>query len=350
MRRALLAAALLVAVAVPFVLSPFRVGQLTTVLVFAVALIGLNLVVGYAGQISLAHGALFALGAYATGALVVDAGLPWPVALVLAGALSLVAGLVLGLPALRLRGHYLALVTLGVTVATPQLVKRLDGVTGGSSGLSVPQPAPPAWLGLAPDQFLYLLSLGVALVMLALAAGLVRGRTGRALVAVRTNEIAARANGVDLAATKVRAFGASALYAGVAGGLYALTIGFLAPESFTLALSFGFLAAIVVGGLATLSGAIVGALFLQFVPAYTADVSEALAGVIYGAVVMGCMYALPGGAVGAALRLRPRHPHTRRSHEEEEEEGHEHPHQVAAGGLGARRSAGGHPRAGRVRP
>jgi branched-chain amino acid transport system permease protein len=303
MRRAALALGLLLALGLPFLLSPFRVGQLTAVIVFAVALLGLNLVVGYAGQISLAHGALFALGAYATGVLVARAGVPTLLALVLAGALSLLAGLLLGLPALRLRGHYLALVTLGATIAAPQVIKRLDGVTGGSSGLSVPQPAPPAGLGLAPDQFLYLLSLAVALVMLALAAGIVRGRTGRALVAVRANEIAARASGVDLAATKLAAFGASALYAGVAGGLYALTVGFVAPESFTLVLSFSFLAAIVIGGLGTLAGALVGALFLQFVPVVTADVSQALAGVIYGAVVMACMYALPGGVVGAVGRV-----------------------------------------------
>ena len=134
--------------------------------------------------------------------------------------------------------------------------------------------------------------------MFVLAAFLVRGRVGRALVAIRDNEIAARTMGVDLARFKTGTFAVSAAYAGVGGALFTLPIGFLAPESFPLALSFAFLAAIVVGGLATIAGALFGALFIEFVPVYAADVDEALAGVIYGGVLILFMYLLPGGVMG----------------------------------------------------
>jgi branched-chain amino acid transport system permease protein len=294
------------AVALPFFLPPFRNAQLTAVLVFAVALVGLDLLVGYAGQVSLGHGALFALGAYTTAVLATHAGVPALATLPAAGAVCFLAGLVLGLPALRLRGHYLALVTLAATLAMPQLLKRFDRLTGGSSGLAVPQPQPPAWLGLAGDQFLYFLALVVAALTFALGAGLARGRVGRALVAIRANEVAARANGVDLASFKVRAFGTSALFAGLGGSLYALTVGFVSPESFTLVLSFSFLAGAVVGGLGTILGALFGALFLEFVPIYASEVNQALAGVVYGAVLMLCMYALPGGVVGTARAVMAR--------------------------------------------
>ena len=188
------------------------------------------------------------------------------------------AGFLLGLPALRLRGLYLALVTLGLAIATPQIIKRADGLTGGTQGLSIDKITAPAWSGLADDQWLYFVTLVVTAVMFVLAAFLVRGRVGRALVAIRDNEIAARTMGVDLARYKTGTFAVSAAYAGVGGALFTLPIGFLAPESFPLALSFAFLAAIVVGGLATIAGALFGALFIEFVPVYAADVDEALAG------------------------------------------------------------------------
>jgi len=145
--------------------------------------------------------------------------------------------------------------------------------------------------------------LAVALVMIALAWGLVRGQTGRAIEAVRDREIAASTLGIDVAATKTRVFAISAGYAGVAGALYVFAIGFVAPEAFTVAISFAFLTAIVVGGLATLSGAIFGALFIEFVPVYAGDVDEALTGVIYGGTLILCMYLLPGGAAGLVRRI-----------------------------------------------
>jgi branched-chain amino acid transport system permease protein len=297
---------IVLAVLLPFFFGSYRVGQFTQAMALACAVLGLNLLVGYSGQISLGHGAFFALGAYASAITINDLGVPYLLTLPLAGIVCGIAGFLLGLPALRLRGLYLALVTLGLAIATPQVIKRAEGLTGGTQGLSVEKVTAPAWSGLADDQWLYFVTLAVAAVMFMLAAFLVRGRVGRALVAIRENEIAARTMGVDLARFKTGTFAVSAAYAGVGGALFTLPIGFLAPESFPLALSFAFLAAIVVGGLATIAGALFGALFIEFVPVYAADVDEALAGVIYGGVLILFMYLLPGGVMGLLRKLSSR--------------------------------------------
>jgi branched-chain amino acid transport system permease protein len=303
-RALLLLGAALVAVAIPFVFGPYRVGQFTLVLVYAVAVLGLNLLVGYSGQISLGHGAFFALGAYTAALLIEKASVPHLLAVPAAGALCFAAGFLFGVPALRLHGLYLALVTLGLAIALPQLIKRFEGLTEGTQGLTVEQPEAPGWLGLADDQFLYLLCLAVTVPMFLMAWNMMRGQLGRAVKAVRDGEIAASTLGVNLAATKTRMFAVSAGYAGVAGALYVFAIGFVAPEAFTLTVSFAFLAAIVVGGLATISGALFGALFIEFVPVYASDVNVALTGVIYGGVLIAFMWVLPEGAAGLPRRLR----------------------------------------------
>jgi branched-chain amino acid transport system permease protein len=303
LRIAVLVAAAIVAIGIPFFASPYRVGQFTLVMGYAVAVLGLNLLVGYSGQISLGHGAFFALGAYVAAILIAKSGFPHLLTVPIAGAVCFAAGLLLGVPALRLRGLYLALVTLAVAIAVPQLIKRFEGLTEGTQGINVLQPKPPSWVPLADDQFLYFLVLVLALPMFVLAANMVRGRVGRAMVAIRENEIAAKTMGVNLATFKAGTFAVSAMYAGVGGALYTFSIAFVAPESFTLTLSFAFLAAIVVGGLATITGAVFGALFIEFVPVYASDVNEALAGVIYGAVLIAFMYALRDGIVGLGRRL-----------------------------------------------
>jgi branched-chain amino acid transport system permease protein len=322
LRWAAWGAVLVLAVVLPFFFNAYRVGQFTQAMALAVAVLGLNLLVGYSGQISLGHGAFFALGAYVSAISITDLGVPYLLTLPLAGVVAGLAGFLLGLPALRLRGLYLALVTLGVAIATPQVIKRAEGLTGGTQGMSIDKITAPAWSGLADDQWLYFVTLAVAAVMFVLAAFLVRGRVGRALVAIRDNEIAARTMGVDLARFKTGTFAISAGYAGVGGALFTLPIGFLAPESFPLALSFAFLAAIVVGGLATIAGALFGALFIEFVPVYAADVDEALAGVIYGGVLILFMYLLPGGVMGLVRRISSTRARPRRSDDGQAGEGH----------------------------
>jgi branched-chain amino acid transport system permease protein len=315
-------ALVVLALLVPFLFGPYRVGQFTLVAVYAVAILGLNMLVGYNGQISLGHGAFFALGAYTSALLIEKADVPYLLTVPIAGVVTFVGGYLFGVPALRLRGLYLALGTLGLAIALPQLIKRFDGLTEGTQGLTVEQPTSPSWLPFADDQFLYLLTLLVAAIMFVAAWSLMRSQAGRAIKAVRDGEIPASTLGINLARTKTRVFALSAGYAGVAGALYVFAIGFVAPEAFTVTVSLAFLAAIVVGGLATIVGAVFGALFIEFVPVYASDVNDALTGVIYGGVLILFMYLLPDGAVGLLRRigrLVARRPAAPEPEEEEEE-------------------------------
>jgi branched-chain amino acid transport system permease protein len=302
-KQGLLLIGIAFALAVPFFFSPFRVSQFTLVIAYAVAVLGLNLLVGYNGQISLGHGAFFAIGAYTAALLIEKGDVHYLLTVPAAALVCFGCGLAFGIVALRLRGLYLALVTLGLAIAVPQLIKRFDELTEGSQGVIVSKPTAPSWLPLADDQFLYLITLLIAGVFFYLAWNLTRGQLGRAIVAIRDNEIPARTLGIGLTGVKTGVFAISAAYAGIGGALYVFAIGFAAPESFTIALSFGFLAAIVIGGLATIGGAIFGALFIQFVPEWAGDVDEALVGMIYGGVLMLFMFVLPGGAASLGRRI-----------------------------------------------
>ncbi|MGV9247848.1 branched-chain amino acid ABC transporter permease [Streptomyces sp. NPDC003710] len=298
----LLAAA--AAVGAPFYFAPFQVFQLTMVLLYAVALAGLNLLVGFGGQISLGHGAFFAAGAY-TAAVMLDRYDTGHLATLPAAAAGcFLLGLGFGVPALRLRGLYLALVTLSFAVFLPPLLKRLQSVTGGSMGLTVDKLEPPAWSGLAEDQWMYFAVLAVTAVVLLLARNLLRSRVGRALLAVRDNESAAEVMGVRLSLHKTLAFAWSAMFAGVAGCLYTWVIGFVSPDSFSFVLSITLLAGLVVGGLASLYGPLLGAAFVMYVPNVSQDVSEAAPGVVFGLLIIAVMFAAPTGLAGLPGRVR----------------------------------------------
>ncbi|PZG19019.1 branched-chain amino acid ABC transporter permease [Nonomuraea aridisoli] len=298
-----LAVLLVLAVYAPFQLAPFYVFQLTMVLVYAVALLGLNLLVGHAGQISLGHGAFFAIGAYTAAILMEREALPYPLTLPVAAAVAFLIGLGLGVPAMRLRGLYLALVTLAIAIFLVPLLKRFEELTGGSMGLTLAKPQPPAWTGLAEDQWLYFIALIVAVGAFLLVASLLRSRVGRALHAVRDNEIAAEVMGVRLSFYKTLAFAWSAMLAGVAGSVYTWVIGFVSPDSFTVNLSINLLAGIVVGGLGSLSGPVLGGLFVMFVPSISQDINDAAPGVIFGLLIIAVMYVAPTGLAGLAGRL-----------------------------------------------
>jgi len=304
-----LAAVLIVACALPFVVSNYRTFQLTLVLVYAIALLGLNILTGYSGQISLGHGAFYALGAYVTAILMDKAGVPYWATVPVAGAVCLVAGFLFGLPALRLEGLYLALATFALGVSMPQLLKyhHLEKWTGGVQGIVIAKPDAPAffsWVGLPlnSDRWLYFFTLAVALLMFVLAWNLLRGRVGRALVALRDQHIAAEAMGVHGALYKSAAFGVSAMYTGVAGALGAIAVQFVAPDSFNIFLSITLLVGIVVGGLASISGALYGALFIQFVPNIADDISKAAPWAVFGLFMLGFVYLMPTGVAGA-IRL-----------------------------------------------
>ena len=298
---------LVFALSAPFWMSGYHLYQGAQVLIYAIALLGLNLLTGYNGQLSLGHGAFFAIGGYGASILIVKLGLPYYFAIPLASAVCFVAGFLFGFPALRFGGLYLALATFALAVATPQLLafKGLDFLTGGSEGLHVPKPGPLFGLPLAIDQSVYWLCLAVTIALFVIAANLLHGRIGRALVAIRDHPIAAESMGVDAALYKTICFGISAFYAGVAGGLDAIAVGFVSPESFGLALSLAFLVGIVIGGLASLGGVIFGALFIEFVPNYADQLNvyfgenaKALPGAVYGLMMILMMAVAPMGIAG----------------------------------------------------
>jgi len=296
------------AAAFPFLASGYQLYQGAQVLILAIALLGLNLLTGFNGQISLGHGAFFAIGGYGAAILVVKLGLPYWLAVPAASLVCFGAGFLFGFPALRFGGLYLALATFALAVATPQLLSYngFNAFTGGSQGLTLTRPGAPFGLLLSGDQWLYLFCLFWAAALYWVATNLVRGRVGRALIAIRDHPIAAETMGVNTALYKTTCFGVSALYAGVAGGLSAIVVGFVSPESFGPLLSLSFLVGIVVGGLASLGGVLFGALFIEFVPNLADQLSVnfgesamALPGAIYGVLLILLMAAMPTGAAGA---------------------------------------------------
>src|SRR6266496_3099021 len=255
-------------------MSGFRAFQFTQVYIYAIALLGLNMLTGYNGQFSLGHGAFYAMGAYTT-AIMIDKwniGYGWTIPT--AGVLCLVVGFLFGWPALRLEGLYLALATLSLALATPQILKYFEHWTGGSQGIVLSKPKPPWGLPLSEDQWLYFVTLAVLLALFLLAANLLRGRTGRAIVAIRDNHIAAETMGINSALYKSVVFGVSAAYTGVAGALSASAIAFVAPDSFNIFLSITLLTGIVIGGIGSLTGSVVGGIFIQSVPNWAQEISK----------------------------------------------------------------------------
>jgi branched-chain amino acid transport system permease protein len=227
-------------------------------------------------------------------------GWPYWATLPVAGIVCFISGFLFGLPALRLRGHYLALATFALAIAMPQILKykHIEHWTGGVQGIVIIKPDPPLGLKVTPDQWLYLFTLGVLVVMLVIAWNLLRGRVGRAMVAIRDHPIAAEAMGVNSALIKTLTFGVSALYTGVAGALGAIVVQFVAPDSFTAGLSITFLVGIVIGGIASISGAIYGALFIQFIPNFADQISKAAPWAINGVFLLVFIYAMPMGVAG----------------------------------------------------
>jgi branched-chain amino acid transport system permease protein len=297
-------ALLIAASALPFFISDYRTFQFALVIGYAITLLGLNILTGYNGQISLGHGAFFAIGAY-TAAIMMDRwDLPYWSTIPFAGLTCLIAGFLFGLPALRLEGLYLALATFALAVATPQILKYkgVEHWTGGVQGIVILKPSAPFGLPISPDKWLYLFALAVAVVMFLLGIGILRGRVGRALIAIRDHPTAAAAMGVNTALYKSLTFGVSAMFTGVGGALSALAIGFVAPDSFGFFVSISFLVGIVVGGLASVSGAIYGALFIQFIPNVADQLSKSAPWAVYGVVLIAFMYLMPTGVAGA-LRL-----------------------------------------------
>jgi branched-chain amino acid transport system permease protein len=286
--------------ALPFALSDYHVFQLNMVVSTAIALLGLNLLTGYNGQISLGHSAFYAIGAYTAAILGDRFGVSFYLSVPCAGLICLCVGFLFGLPALRLAPLYLALATFALGVAMPQVLKwkGIESWTGGVQGITLIKPDAPFGLPLSPDQWLYLVSLTVMLGLFWVASNLIHSHTGRALIAIRDNPLAAAAMGIDTARYKSITFGISAMYTGIAGALSAVAVQFVAPDSFGSFVSTSFLVGVVVGGLASISGALYGAVFIQFVPNIADQISKAAPWAIYGALLIACVYLMPTGIAG----------------------------------------------------
>ena len=298
-----------VAIVLPFMVTNFAVFQMTQVLVYAIAVLGLNLLTGYNGQFSLGHSAFYALGAYTTAILIDRYEVAYYWTIIPAGVICFVAGFLFGLPALRLDGLYLALATFALAVATPQLLKyeHFEDFTGGVQGIDVFKPdSPIEWL--SKDQFFYFFTLICTVVLIVTAWNLVRGRTGRAMIAIRDNPIAAKTMGINTSLYKSVTFGVSGFYTGIAGALAAIITEYVAPDSFTFFLSVWLLVGMVVGGLASIPAAIAGGVLILYLPNMSEEVialffgddpsAKALVGVAFGLFLIFTVYVVPNGLAG----------------------------------------------------
>jgi branched-chain amino acid transport system permease protein len=311
----------------PTVISSFLASEWSQALVLAIAIMGLNILVGYSGQLSLGHGAFVALGAYTSAIIVHHYNVNYLLTIPIAGILTGVVGFLFGVPSLRLSALYLALATFALAVVTPSLIKRPVGLTGGVQGILIAQPDPPQFASsiystvtgsaMTTEQWIYYVTLFCALLLFWLAWNLLRHRPGRAMRAIRDNEVAAAASGVNIAGYKTLAFGISAFYAGVAGSLFGLGIGFVSPDAFPVSLSIQLLVGAVIGGLASIPGPLLGAIFAYFLPIeasqwapsqtwlpaqITATVKNAGPAVSYGVVLIVVMIFAPNGIVGLVTR------------------------------------------------
>ena len=312
---AMVVAGLAVFLFLPHFVSDFHSRDLAQAGAFFIAIIGLNLVTGYAGQISLGHGALMAIGGYTTALLVVHEHWRDVWTIPLAGVVAGIVGFVVGLPALRLSGLYLALATFALAVAMPDLIKKFSHFTGGTNGENFLASAPKQVTGLGgitifghsmtQNHFLYYLTWSIGIVGFALAWLLVRGRAGRTFRSVRDSEVAAASSGVNLAVTKTVAFALSGVYAGVGGALYVIQNEIVDPLSFTISVSILILVGTVVGGLGSLWGLVLGALFVEYLPTISTHVSTrpGVPDFVYGAAIIVVMILLPTGAGGLIQRL-----------------------------------------------
>ena len=330
----------------PRFVSDFRAQQFAYVGIYFIALLGLNLLTGITGQISLGHGAFMLIGGYTTAILISNQGLKlgshtfssdmkdlWTIPI--AGLVAGLAGFLFGFPALRLSGIYLALATFSIAVATPAVVRKFEEFTGGGGGINMfglpgltgvvnPVKIPLVDKPLSFNEWLYYLSWTIALVMLAAAWLMLRGRFGRSLRAVRDSELAAASSGVNLARYKTLAFGISAFYAGVAGSLLAIATTFVNPDTFPIALSIFLLVGVVVGGLGSLWPLVFGAIFIHFMQIEWAQRVEAVIpnwlpllgdidtdapgapAVAFGVILILIMLVAPGGAAGVLASLKAR--------------------------------------------
>ena len=300
----------------PDVVSDYRLFLVTTMIIASIAVLGLNLLTGFNGQISLGHSAFYAVGAYTAAILMDKLDMPYWATLPIAAILSFVVGYLFGLPALKLEGHYLALATFALALSVPQILKYkwLEDLTGGVQGIVLSKPEVPFGLPLTEDQWLYYYCLVVMVFLYWAAENLLNSRSGRAMMAIRDQALAADTMGIDTSLYKTVTFGISAAYTGIAGALSASAIAFVAPDSFNFFLSIKFLIGLVVGGVGSLAGSVVGGIFYVLVDNSAQALSmfakndlglqfDLSAYTVFGILLIILMYLMPMGVVGGVYVL-----------------------------------------------
>ncbi|WP_298825213.1 branched-chain amino acid ABC transporter permease [uncultured Piscinibacter sp.] len=305
-------ALLLVLLVAPWLFPEYWLAQLTFVLIYAVVGLGLMLLSGFTGQFSLGHAAFLGVGAYTQAALT-GAGMPFPLAMLAAAAVSALVGVIVGLPALRLKGIYLGIATLAFGFIVEEVFARWESVTGGNAGKHVKSPELFGWTLDSGESFYYLCLLVAVIATLAIL-NLLRSPTGRAFVAIRDSEISAQSMGIHLARFKTMSFAISAALAGVGGALYAHKLKFISPDQFGVLQSIDLILMIVIGGLGSVHGAFLGAIFLITMPQAIAlakdhlpdaiALAPGLQGVVYGAVLIAFVLFEPLGLYGRWLKFR----------------------------------------------
>lgn len=317
------AALVAVIIALPHFVGSFTIAEFTYAAVFAMALFGLVILTGITGQISLGQGGFMAIGAYTTAILATNHGWPQLLTVPVGGLIAGIAGFLFGFPALRLAGVYLALATFALAVIIPSVATAFDHFTGGSSGILLELPTSPIG-ALSVDMWLYYVTWGTAAVLFMAALWFVHGKRGRALRAIMENELAATSSGVSLTHYKTLAFGVSAFYAGIAGSFYGILSFIVTPGLFPITLSILLLAGLVVGGARSFLGAIVGAIFVEFIQVYSGDVlgpvintaqklglpigdvdktTPGVPSVVYGVILLLVLFLMPRGAAGLFSRI-----------------------------------------------
>ena len=292
----------LVLAPVPALAGIWQLGILNLVALHAIVVLGLNLFIGYAGQISLGHAAFFGLGAYGSAILTTAVGMPAWVALPLTAAGVALAALVIGIPTLRLSGHTLAMATLGFNLIVHHLFVQWDPVTGGPSGLTGIPPFGAFGLTVQGEAAHFYLLWGTALVALTLAVNFVRSGVGRGLAALAEDETAAAAMGVDVRRGKIAVFTISAAFASVAGSLFAHYVGTITPDTFGIFASIDFMIMVVIGGLGSLWGSLAGAAFVTVLPYFLGPMQD-LKEIVYGAIVVAVLLVLPRGLLAGLVDL-----------------------------------------------
>ncbi len=298
--RAWVGGLLLLLLAIPLFSSDFIMYVATLIFVYSIGVQGQNILIGYTGQISFGQAALLAIGAFTFGHLS-RTGIPWPLCLLAAGIVSGLSGILVGIPSLRLKGPYLAIATLGFGIAVYQIFVNSEFLSGGRMGLTVEKLQPP--IDISKVQFNYYFNLLIALIFTLLSYNIISSYMGRAFIAIRDNDIAAEVIGVNITRYKLLSFAISSFYTGVQGGLYSQLLGYLEPNMFTFMEAVTLFVAVIIGGLASVEGSIMGAAFVIIVPQLLSEFKE-MVPVVYGITIIIILIFEPRGLYGRWMKMR----------------------------------------------